>query len=74
MKNSQSSFRMVSALKSVWEALLRAIMNRSELQVWQTSDKEGCPHWNAYDPVSDRSISLSTEAEMRMWIEQNYYR
>ncbi|WP_439566398.1 hypothetical protein [Gloeocapsopsis crepidinum] len=54
--------------------LLQALTSRDRLQVWQKKDRYGRSYWQAYDPVSDSKISLASEAEMRVWIEQRYYK
>lgn len=60
--------------KSLWQRFKQAIIGSSELQVWQAYDRNGNIYWQAYDPACDRSIYFGSEAEMRMWIEQYYYR
>lgn len=60
-------------LKSAWQRLVNFLTTTNELQVWQSSDRHGNTWWNAYDPATGRSTKLSSEAEMRVWIEQRYY-
>lgn len=63
-----------SIFKTLWQRFWQAIISRSELQVWQASDGNGNVYWQAYDPACDRSVYFGSEAEMRMWIEQYYYK
>lgn len=60
--------------KVIWQRFTKAIVSSSKLQVWQASDRHGNVYWQAYDPASNRSICFGSEAEMRMWIEQYYYK
>jgi hypothetical protein len=70
VKNS----KFLSALHRIWQHLLTILTKGNDLQVWQTSDRFGNTWWNAYDPATGRSTSLASEAEMRVWIEERYYR
>ncbi len=66
-------FTLFTILKAIWQRLIRAITDSKELQVWKKTDRHGHTYWHAYDPTTQRSISLGSEAEMRSWIEQRYY-
>lgn len=72
-KSSTNKSSIFSRLNNVWQRLVLAIAHSSELQVWQTTDRQGNTWWNAYDPKTERSTCLASEAEMRIWIEQLYY-
>ncbi|AFZ25485.1 hypothetical protein Cylst_3333 [Cylindrospermum stagnale PCC 7417] len=61
-----------SKCQSVWQSLVRLLTTSSELQVWQTH-RGGDTAWHAYDPMTGRSACFGSEAEMRMWIEMQYY-
>ncbi|MBW4696186.1 MAG: hypothetical protein KME27_31110 [Lyngbya sp. HA4199-MV5] len=52
--------------------LVERLMTDAEPRVWYTSDADGCLLWHAYDPVTGRSFTDVSEAEMRAWIEQRY--
>lgn len=65
--------QLLLALNSIWQHLLRIFTKGNELQIWQTSDRFGNTWWNAYDPTTGCSTSLTSEAEMRAWIEERYY-
>jgi len=59
--------------QKMWQSLINVMSTSSELQVWHTVGHGGHGCWHAYHPVTRRSQSFGTEAEMRMWIEQQYY-
>lgn len=61
-------------IKSCWQSFTKYVSSSSQLQVWQTSDCNGNKYWQAFDPIKNRSVCFGSEAEMRMWIEQYYYR
>lgn len=54
--------------------LFRCLTSRDDIQVWQKKDRYGRSYWQAYDSATDKKISLASEAEMRIWIEQRYYK
>jgi hypothetical protein len=59
-------------LKQIWQMLYQCLSTGSELRVWQaTTHHRHC--WRAYDPLTGDSACFSSEAEMRLWIEQRYY-
>ena len=65
--------RFATFINNICERFVTLINHASELKVWQSSDRAGHKWWNAYDPTTGNSISLDSEAEMRMWIEERYY-
>jgi hypothetical protein len=61
-----------SRLEKFWKVLLQQFVKPPELQVWQKRDRWGNIWWNAYDPLTGRSIRHIAEEQMRIWIEQRY--
>lgn len=56
-----------------WQNLLHTLLaDHNEIQVWQKFDRHGNIYWKAYDPVTGKSFSSGSEADMCMWIEQLY--
>lgn len=72
--NPKSSFLSFSKFQAIWQHFMLALICSNQLQIWQKIDRFGNSYWQAYDPKSGNSTFLGTEAEMRMWIEQSYYR
>lgn len=72
MKIFYTWLRFWSKFPKVWQTLVRLLTMSSELQVWQTH-RGGDTAWHAYDPMTGRSACFGSEAEMRMWIEMQYY-
>ena len=73
-EQKQVNSKLLSAVNRIWQHSLTILTKGNELQVWQTSDRFGNTWWNAHDPATGRSTSLASEAEMRVWIEEHYYR
>lgn len=70
-KIKKSSF--FSRLNSLWQHLIAALSNGHEPQIWVSSDRAGTTWWHGYDPLTGRSVTRSSEAEMRVWVEERYY-
>jgi hypothetical protein len=69
------NFNALLPLKKIWQHLVKFIVSSSELQVWQETDRHGQTFcWHAYDPATGHSACFGSEDEVRMWIEQSYYR
>ncbi|MDZ7952083.1 hypothetical protein [Nostoc sp. DedQUE09] len=62
-----------SKLQEFWHSLITVMASSSQLQVWQNHLANGDCSWHAYDPMTGRSACFGSEAEMRMWIETQYY-
>lgn len=59
-------------LRMVWESWQQNLSTKDEPHIWQTRDRNGDVLWNAYDPVTDRSLYYASEAEVRIWLENRY--
>ena len=72
-QKTRQSLLLFENFKAIVEQLIQALTRGHELQVWRKKDHDGNAYWQAFDPKTRKSISLSSEAEMRIWIEQRYY-
>jgi hypothetical protein len=65
-----------SLLKSLWRSLSDSILSGSyEPKVRHKVDRQGrIVSWQVFDPESGRIISFGSELEVRLWLEQRYYR
>ncbi|MDX2216406.1 MAG: hypothetical protein SFY66_24290 [Oculatellaceae cyanobacterium bins.114] len=62
----------LSVLKTLGQQLLAFLSHGSELQIWQTQNRSGEAWWNVYDPITQQTVRLLSEMEVRIWIEQRY--
>ncbi|MUL36264.1 hypothetical protein [Gloeocapsopsis dulcis] len=81
MKNSSSSYSFLpkkyskkNLFRVILLDLLQFLISSDRIQVRQKKDRYGRSYWQAYDPASESKITLASEAEMRIWIEQHYYK
>lgn len=68
------SLKLLSGPKQILQRLMQLFVGGNDLRIWQTYDQFGNNWWHAFDPVTGRYTSVESEAEMRAWIEQRYYR
>jgi hypothetical protein len=73
-KNRVAKLKQFFLLNNMWQYLVTAIAQRQEPKVWQSTDRFGQTRWHAYDPVTGRSVCRDCEAEIRIWLEERYYR
>lgn len=59
-------------LKVRCQQMLELIVERADLRIWRTRDREGNSHWHIYDAKTDHITSVSSDAEMRIWLDDHY--
>ncbi len=59
-------------LVTLWADITAWMRGDSQMQVWQTVDRQGDRWWCAYNPQTGESLYSDSEQEMRIWIEQHY--
>lgn len=69
------------ATQSVFQPLLNGVQTCqkwlhgwAEPRVHHRRDRQGKAHYEVYDPVSRQRFHCESEAEVRAWLEQRYYR
>lgn len=65
---------ILSWLSALWCWFSDISSRPPELQIRQRRDRHGNLWWHVYDPITNHSVRLSSEAEVRVWIEQSYQR
>lgn len=60
-------------LNDLWQSIIASLSTSSEPHVWLTKDGAGHTVWNAYDPVTQRSIEQVSANELRAWLEDRHY-
>jgi hypothetical protein len=63
---------LLSWLGQCWQGFVDSFSLQPELKIRQRRDRQGNLWWIVYDPITDQSAQLATEAEVRWWIEQFY--
>jgi hypothetical protein len=75
---SDRSIRKVPSILALIKKLLKnaflTITSEPELRIWQKQDRHGRIHWYAYDPLTNKSISFTSELEMLSWLEDFHSR
>lgn len=74
MKTLNFATSTTQSFSHLWQALRQMLARYAEIRVWQKSDRQGNLYWHGYNPSNGEYVSFGTEAEIRMWIEEHYYR
>jgi hypothetical protein len=61
-----------SAFRHGWRTLLNSFETRNEPRIWATRDRHGHQYWHVFDPMTERSWTLSSEEEVRIYLEERY--
>ncbi len=73
IQNHPIKLPITSSLKRIGQLFIQFFASSSEPRIWTTTERYGNTFWHVYDPVSDKSKTLRSESEMRVWLEQRYY-
>lgn len=70
--------RLVQQLKGMtgWvkTAIATWVAQKSEPKVSKRRDRQGHLYYQVYDPIGHAAAAFGSEAEVRAWLEQRYYR
>jgi hypothetical protein len=66
--------RLKGLVGKVGRAIATWVVQSSELKVFERCDHHGNLYYQVYDPLNRTSASFGSEAEIRAWLEQRYYR
>jgi hypothetical protein len=58
-------------LTNVWRSLVHSLTTQDEPKVWQSRDWLGHSWWNVYLPKTGQTVRLSSQEEVRFWLEGN---
>lgn len=64
-----------SWLSKVWQKIVAALTEQDTqgFRVWQETDRRGQTVWQVRNVATNETITFSSEAEVRIWIEEFYY-
>jgi hypothetical protein len=68
------SDRLTSRLQNIWQRLIGFAIGNTEIKIWKSQTSTGAQLWHIYDPAIDQSICFQSEVEVRVWLEQRYYK
>jgi membrane carboxypeptidase/penicillin-binding protein PbpC len=62
----------MKALQTWLTRITQWLQARDEPRVTPRHDRQGNLYYQVYDPMTGRSASFGSEAEIRWWLEQRY--
>ncbi|GAB4228599.1 MAG: hypothetical protein Kow00121_57560 [Elainellaceae cyanobacterium] len=60
-------------LNGIWQILDLALFRDLEPRMWQSIDQSGQTNWYIYDPKTGHTLHLSSDAQIRLWLEMVFY-
>lgn len=69
--SSFNSNRFKSWLAQVGHSIIRYLTTQDEPRIWQSKNWFGHSWWNVYLPKTEQRVRLNSEAEVRIWLEEN---
>lgn len=76
-ESNKSSKRIsinLPSLEQLWNSLLDAFARSSEPRIYQKRTHDGKFYFKVYDPVARQTNTFSSETEVRIWLDQRYYK
>ena len=70
-QNQQNNIQQIR--HQVWHNLVNYLTRPPEPRVQKKCNHRGKIWWKVYDPYTNRSAEFSSEAEVRMWLDQRHY-
>ena len=61
-------------VQTVEKTLYDLLIHNSEPIISGRRDFKGTHHYRVYDPVYEKTYRFTSEDEVRIWLEQRYYR
>lgn len=62
------------AQQTLWATLVKLAVGSSEPLIEKQHNPQGKTHYTIYDPVTQQRVAGLSETEVRVWLEQRYYR
>jgi len=66
-----NSNRFKNWLAQIGNFIVQYLTTQDEPKIWQSKDWFGHSWWNVYLPRTGQMVRLSSEAEVRIWLEEN---
>lgn len=71
---SPRRWSLKQAIHSLWHSLIELFAPSSELKIFTGRDRHGETYYKVYDVLSHEFHCFESENEVRIWLEQRYYR
>ena len=66
--------QLTKLVEKICQRIFNEIQTASELQITQVLDKSGNLAWRVYDPITYNTFIFNDEEEVKIWLEERYYR
>lgn len=60
-------------IDQLWNWFVERMERSNDLEIHQVNNDSSSTEWLVYDPMKRCKVSLSSEVEVRRWLEQRFY-
>lgn len=65
---------LLAQIQRFWQSCWQLLSISGEPKVWQTYDRQGrTAGWRVFDPETGRTMTFSSELEVRLWLEKRLH-
>jgi hypothetical protein len=57
----------------IFQALIAKLSSSNDPQIRLRYSPSGHEYWSVYDPTTGKAATFTTEADVRVWVEQRYH-
>lgn len=61
-------------LHQIRNLAVNALVKQDEPRIYVISTQSGRTYWKIHDPVTNRLIYLDSEQDVRVWLDQQFYK
>lgn len=62
-----------SLVSRVFQTLVAKLSGGNDPQIKLKYSPSGHEYWHVYDPITGKAETFTTEADVRIWVEQRYH-
>ncbi len=62
---------LMARIRDLGRHLWERLSSTDQIRVWQSQDRQGQTYWNAYDPATNRQVTVTSQEELIAWIERS---
>jgi hypothetical protein len=60
--------------KQIWQWMIHLLLDNQEPKIYHRRDRQGHSYLEVHDPKTGQSATFNTAREVRIWLEERYYR
>lgn len=73
-KSSKQNSIKLPSLEQLWNSILDSLTRSQEPRIYQKYGRSGNLYFEVYDPIAHQTSTFNSEQEVRIWLDQRYYK